>query len=137
MSTTFLDVLLVVLPILLPPLVGAVVLFVKSQIARLPADLRVLVQAIVSTAVQAVEQTASNELNNAGKKELAMEKVKATLAHYKISVPDSEVSDLIEEFVSYLAPTHKVPPLPTFLENQKSIVVPVSPVMTGTTAVSI
>jgi len=88
-------------------LVGAVVLFVKSQIARLPADLRVLVQSIVSTAVQAVEQTASNELNSAGKKQLAMDKVTAALAHYKISIPAGEVSDLIEEAVAFLPPTHE------------------------------
>ncbi len=135
MSTTFLDILLVVLPILLPPLVGAVVLFVKSQIARLPADLRVLVQSIVSTAVQAVEQTASNELNSAGKKQLAMEKVQITLAHYKINVPDGEISDLIEEAVAFLPPT-----VPHVNVLPSGVFIPApSPdaAMTGTAAVSL
>lgn len=116
MNDPFLQVLLVAIPVLLPPLIGVIVVFVKAQIAKLPPNARDFVQQVVSTAVLTVEQTASDQLNNVGKKQLAIKTVMEELAHWKTSVPESIVSNLIEEAVSFLPPTNpqgRLAPVPS------------------------
>lgn len=106
MNPVFEQIILVAIPILLPPLVGAVIFFVNAQLSKLPANQRVFVQQIVGSSVAAVEQSASGQLNDVGKKQLAIQFVEAELKHWNINIPESIVSSLIEEAVAFLPKTN-------------------------------
>lgn len=95
----YMTIILSLSPILLPPLIAYLVVFVKARIAKLPADQRALISGIVSTHVAEVEQAASNALNGPGKKQMALEAIQAELSHWNIKVPDVVVNGLLEETV--------------------------------------
>jgi hypothetical protein len=98
--TALVTVLLTLAPYLVPPLIALLALMVTRLTAKLPVTTRPLVEAAVSSAVQATEQVASDALNSAGKKQMAVEMVQTQLDHYGIKVPSSVVSTLIEAAVN-------------------------------------
>lgn len=94
-----LQILFAASPYLLPPLVAGCSYLVVQALSKLPAKQRPLVESVVRSSVSAVEQMASEQLNSAGKKQLAVEMVEKQLGHMGISVPDAVVNALIEEAV--------------------------------------
>lgn len=98
-STMIWQLILVLVPILLPPLVGLVVYFTKAQIDKLPANARAAAKQAAATAVTATEQVANDTLNNAGKKQQALAFATADLKKMGLSVDEGQLANLIEEVV--------------------------------------
>ena len=102
-NPVFLQIILVAIPILLPPLVGLVIVWINSQLAKLPANQRAFLSTIVSDAVLAVEQAEkSSGMGGVDKKALAMQFIEAELQHWGINVPASIVSTLVESVVKLI-----------------------------------
>lgn len=115
-------------PVYMPILIFLLTTLYQQWLSKLPANQRPVVQGAVSTAVAAVEQTASDVLNGPGKKQLAIEAVQSELAHWNIKVPQTVISAMIEEAVAAM---NAVPaPAPAVaVESTKSpiIVAPTAP----------
>lgn len=109
-----LQILFAASPYLFPPLVAGCSYLVVQAIHRLPANQRPVVESIVRSSVSATAQMASDQLNNAGKRQLASELISKQLDHYGIKVPDAEVNALVEEAVGALklAQSSAVVPIP-------------------------
>lgn len=93
------QVILVVLPIILPVLIGVVTYYTHAAIAKLPPNKQAFVSGIVNTAVTAAEQEYKGTVSGDTKRVAAVQQVTDTLAHYKMSVPPEIISSLIEESV--------------------------------------
>jgi len=86
-------------PYIVPLIIAGLTMLVKSGLEKLPSNQRALAEQVVRSAVAAVEQVASGELNSSGKKALAGRFVEDELAHFGISIPSSIISTLIESVV--------------------------------------
>lgn len=89
--------ILVIVPIILPIVVGVVAYLVRSGIERLPANKRAFAASLVQTMVTAAEQSAS--VSGPTKKQDVLQAVQASLSHFKMSVPEQLLSNLIDETV--------------------------------------
>jgi hypothetical protein len=95
------QILAVVLPLVLPPLIGAVTLFVKGEIAKLPGNIEPVVSSLAGQAVAAVEQTMQGTAGDA-KFAAASYYLSASLKRIGISLDPNEIKSVIEEAVYYL-----------------------------------
>jgi hypothetical protein len=86
-------------PYIVPVLIAVLSVVVKAAFDQLPANLHGQVLRVAHTAVQAVEQVASETLSGPGKKQLAIEMVMRQLAAMHINVPEPVISDVIESAV--------------------------------------
>ena len=96
---TLSQVLLSLAPYVVPPILAVLTYLVKSYIDKLPVNQRSFLSGIISSAVNAVEQEAGSDVSGTSKKQLATEFIEAELAHWKINVPASLISILIEDAV--------------------------------------
>lgn len=87
------------LPIVVPVLVAMLAYVVRAAIERLPSNRRDFVAKVVQTAVTAAEQANGDISNGPTKKQEVLRDVMLTLSHFHMAVPESFVSQLIEETV--------------------------------------
>jgi LL-H family phage holin len=95
------QILAIVLPIVLPPLVGAVTLFYKKEIAKLPANIQPIIDTLANQAVSAAEQSLSGAAGEA-KFAAASNWLVASLSHYGVKLSDTQVKSALEQAVYYL-----------------------------------
>jgi hypothetical protein len=95
------QILALVLPLILPPLIGAVTVFAKGQIAKLPANVQPVVSSLASQAVAAVEQTMQGQAGSA-KFSAASYFLSASLKRIGVTLDPNEIKTVIEEAVYYL-----------------------------------
>lgn len=92
-----------IISVILPFLFGLTNYLVKAGLGRLPAARRMLLEEIVSTAVNAVEQvTGLGGISGDEKKKMAIAFIEAELNHYGVHVPVAVLDPLIEEAVYLL-----------------------------------
>ena len=95
------SILLAVLPIILPPLVGAVGVFYKQAVSKLPANLQPIISELASQAVAAAEQHLADS-NGATKYDAASAWLSASLGRFGVKLSVDELRSAIEEAVYYL-----------------------------------
>lgn len=88
-------------PPALAALLALLTVVVKKAFEKMPTAQRNTLTSIVSTAVNAVEQTSPN-MPNAVKKQLAESAIEAQLAHFGIKVPTAVIDANLEEAVLIL-----------------------------------
>jgi superfamily 6 holin (LLH) len=93
-----LQIIVAVLGILLPPIIGAVVLFVQQKLAQLPTTQRAQLESIAALVVKAVEQGASLVPNDQ-KKTMAVSQLKNIAKKLGMTVDDASASSFIEAAV--------------------------------------
>jgi Bacteriophage holin of superfamily 6 (Holin_LLH) len=98
---TFTEQLIIVLiPILLPPIISLSVLMYQHLLQHVPDKQRQVVQQVVNTVVPAVEQIAAKELlNSPAKKQKALEMATEMLHNLHINVSQEALSAMIEATV--------------------------------------
>jgi hypothetical protein len=92
------QILLLVLPIILPPLVGAVTVFAKGEIAKLPANIQPTVNSLAAQAVSAVEQTMQGQEGSA-KFSAASYFLSSSLKRIGVTLDPNEIKTVIEDAV--------------------------------------
>lgn len=98
MSPAF-QILLVVLPILLPPLISLSVVMYQHLIQHLPQQMRGLVEEVVHIVVLAVEQTSATLSDSPAKKQAAMKMATEILQSLHVNVSQEMLSTMIEASV--------------------------------------
>ena len=97
---TFMDQLILLLvPILLPPIISLSVVLYQHLMQGLPQRKQALVQQVVNAVVPAVEQGTANALHGSDKKQAAMQMATAMLKSLHINVSQDMVSCMIEAAV--------------------------------------
>lgn len=97
---TFTDQLILLLvPILLPPIISLSMVLYQHLIQGLPQRKQALVQQIVNAVVPAVEQGTAKALDGPGKKQAAMQMATVMLKSLHINVPQDMISCMIEAAV--------------------------------------
>jgi len=98
MSLAF-QILLIVLPILLPPLISLSVAMYQRLMQYLPQQVHGLVEEVVNIVVLAVEQTSATLLDSPAKKQAAMKMATELLQSWHITVSQEMLSTMIEAAV--------------------------------------
>ena len=98
MSLAF-QILLVVLPILLPPLISLSIALYQHLLSRLPLKAHSIVEEVVHLVVLAVEQTAATFSDSSAKKQAAMKMATEILQSLHIPVSQEMLSVMIEATV--------------------------------------
>ena len=91
--------LLLLIPVLLPPIISLSVVLYQHLIQSLPQRKQALVQQVVNAVVPAVEQGATATLNSADKKQAAMQMATNMLKSLHVNVSPEVVSCMIEAAV--------------------------------------
>ncbi len=103
-------ILLIVIPIVLPSLLALLTFLVKRAFEGLPSNARPLILDMVTKAVAATEQQATNVLSDPEKKQFALARVQEQLDHAGLKVPVDVLNTLVEAAV--YAMNHAAPILP-------------------------
>jgi len=98
MSLAF-QILLAVLPILLPPLISLSVALYQHLLARLPLQVHQIVEEVVHIVVLAVEQTSATFSDSPAKKQAAMKMATEILQSLHVPVSQEMLSVMIEAAV--------------------------------------
>lgn len=109
MNPFLLQLLAILAPYIVPFILAGLWFLIRRALDLIPTNVRPLLASIVTDAVRAVEQLAATELNDAGKKALAIKFVEEELAHFHIDIPTSIISTMIESAV------HELNNPPTFV----------------------
>ncbi len=99
MSAELFQILIIVLPIVLPPLIAFLVVLVNKELAKLPANVRPVLADVAKVSVSAVEQVAQSELGTAEKKQKALAFASAQLDHLGMKVPTDVLNVVVEDAV--------------------------------------
>ncbi len=111
--------LLAMAPYIVPLIIAVLTYFVQAGIAKLPAKNRDLVISVVRSSVAAAEQMASDSLNGAGKKQIAVELIEKQFAAMHINIPQATVNAILEEAVLDLNLAKKAAPVTVPLPSSK------------------
>ncbi len=118
------SILLAVLPIILPPLVGAVGVFYKQAVSKLPANLQPIISELAGQAVAASEQSLSGQ-PGATKFAAASTWLSGALSRYGITLSASEIKSFIEEAVYDLK--QSMPSAPAVVPAAAPVAAPQTP----------
>ena len=91
--------LIVLLPIVLPPLISVSSVLYKKLIQNLPEQRRSMVEQVVNSVVSAIEQTANDVTTSADKKQAAVTLVQQVLKELGIPASPTTISVMIEAAV--------------------------------------
>ena len=106
--------ILLIVPILLPAIISLSAVLYQRLVQGLPAKQQALVQQVVNTVVRAVEQEARNTLDGPGKKQAAMQMATNMLKSLHLNISQDVISSVIEAAVYALnQEQNKVPPIST------------------------
>ena len=122
-SSQWFQLAIVILPIILPPLISLSAIFYQRQIQRLPQQKRDLIEQVVRTVVPAVEQTATEIMDNKEKKQAALDMAKNMLNNLHIQISEDTLSTVIEAAVYAMNQTRSAPAIitqPSPLADAKS-----------------
>ncbi|GHO66094.1 hypothetical protein KSC_049860 [Ktedonobacter sp. SOSP1-52] len=110
-DANFYQLLIVLLPIVLPPLISVSSVLYKKLIQNLPEQRRSMVEQVVNSVVSAIEQTANDVTTSADKKQAAVTLVQQVLKELGIPASPTTISVMIEAAVYALnqAPTASTP----------------------------
>ncbi|GHO52541.1 phage holin, LLH family [Ktedonobacter robiniae] len=103
--------LIVLLPIVLPPLISVSSVLYKKLVQNLPNQRRSMVELVVNSVVAAIEQTANDVTTSADKKQAAVTLVQQVLKELHIPASPTTISVMIEAAVYALkqVPTTSTP----------------------------
>ena len=99
MSSLAFQILLVILPILLPPLISLSVILYQHLLSRLPLQVHQLVEEVVHIVILAVEQTSTTFSDSPAKKQAAMKMATELLLSLHVPVSQEMLSAMIEATV--------------------------------------
>ena len=98
--SSWVTILLALAPYLVPPLVGAITVLVKSAFEKMPANQQALAKSVVQSVVLGLEQNPGIlPYNGPAKKQIAIEAASAILNKYGIKADPVLLNSLIEETV--------------------------------------
>ena len=91
--------LIVLLPIVLPPLISVSSVLYKKLVQNLPEQRRSIVEQVVNSVVAAIEQTANDVTSSSDKKQAAVTLVQQVLKELGIPASPTTISVMIEAAV--------------------------------------
>ena len=91
-------ILAAVLPIVLPPLIGTVVVFAKKEEAKLPTNLQPIIESLATQAVNSAEQSLFGQPGNI-KFDSAASWLADALKRYGVSLTSGEIKSAVESAV--------------------------------------
>jgi excinuclease UvrABC helicase subunit UvrB len=107
----FNQVLALVLPLVLPPLIGAVGVFFKKEEAKLPQNLQPVISSLASQAVNATEQCLTGATSS-GKFAAAANFLSKSLSRFGVVLTPDEMKSVIEQAVFVMKQSQPAPEAP-------------------------